>query len=312
MDNKINIVFASDNNYAQHTAVAMASVLVNTKVPQKIQFYLIDDEIQQKNKEKITKTVQNLGGNIEFIKIKNSKLEDCYVSGELSRASYFRLDIANILGESIEKIIYLDCDLLVYDDIEKMWQLDMGGKPVAATCDLGIMASARVRKQKNKFIGLPFDAPYFNAGVLIMDLKKWRDGNYAEAIIALATQNKYPNHDQDALNKFFMNNWQEIPLRWDVIPPVFNLFLKILTKPDLRQKAIEAKLNPAIFHYAGGYKPWEYEIHDGFNDKYYEYLKLTEYKDAQMPQFDKRRKNRSIKRQMLRLKMGNMWAKIFK
>ena len=312
MDNKINIVFASDNNYAQHTAVAMASVLVNTKVPQKIQFYLIDDEIQQENKEKITKTVQNLGGNIEFIKIKNSKLEDCYVSGELSRASYFRLDIANILGESIEKIIYLDCDLLVYDDIEKMWQLDMGGKPVAATCDLGIMASARVRKQKNKFIGLPFDAPYFNAGVLIMDLKKWRDGNYAEAIIALATQNKYPNHDQDALNKFFMNNWQEIPLRWDVIPPVFNLFLKIVTKPDLRKKAIEAKLNPAIFHYAGGYKPWEYEIHDGFNDKYYEYLKLTEYKDAKMPQFDKRRKNRSIKRQMLRLKMGNMWAKIFK
>ena len=312
MDNKINIVFASDNNYAQHTAVAMASVLVNTKVPQKIQFYLIDDEIQQENKEKITKTVQNLGGNIEFIKIKNSKLEDCYVSGELSRASYFRLDIANILGESIEKIIYLDCDLLVYDDIEKMWQLDMGGKPVAATCDLGIMASARVRKQKNKFIGLPFDAPYFNAGVLIMDLKKWRDGNYAEAIIALATQNKYPNHDQDALNKFFMNNWQEIPLRWDVIPPVFNLFFKILTKPDLRKKAIEAKLNPAIFHYAGGYKPWEYEIHDGFNDKYYEYLKLTEYKEAKMPQFDKRRKNRSIKRQMLRLKMGNMWAKIFK
>ena len=312
MDNKINIVFASDNNYAQHTAVAMASVLVNTKVPQKIQFYLIDDEIQQENKEKITKTVQNLGGNIEFIKIKNSKLEDCYVSGELSRASYFRLDIANILGESIEKIIYLDCDLLVYDDIEKMWQLDMGGKPVAATCDLGIMASARVRKQKNKFIGLPFDAPYFNAGVLIMDLKKWRDGNYAEAIIALATQNKYPNHDQDALNKFFMNNWQEIPLRWDVIPPVFNLFLKILNKPDLRKKAIEAKLNPAIFHFAGGYKPWEYEIHDGFNDKYYEYLKLTEYKDAKMPQFDKRRKNRSIKRQMLRLKMGNMWAKIFK
>lgn len=311
MDNKINIVFASDNNYAQHTAVAMASVLVNTKAPQKIQFYLIDDEIQTENKEKITKTVQKLGGSVEFIKIKNSRLEDCYVSGELSRASYFRLDIANILDESIEKIIYLDCDLLVYDDIEKMWQLDMGGKAVAATCDLGIMASARVRKQKNKFIGLPFNAPYFNAGVLMMDLAKWRQGNYAEAIIALATQNKYPNHDQDALNKFFMNNWQEIPLRWDVIPPVFNLFLKIVTKPDLRKKAIEAKKNPAIFHYAGGYKPWEYEIHKGFNDKYYEYLKLTEFKDAKMPQFDKRRKNRSIKRQMLRLKMGDFWAKVF-
>ena len=73
MDNKINIVFASDNNYAQHTAVAMASVLVNTKVPQKIQFYLIDDEIQTENKEKITKTVQKLGGSVEFIKIKKGR-----------------------------------------------------------------------------------------------------------------------------------------------------------------------------------------------------------------------------------------------
>lgn len=311
MDSKINIVFASDDNYAQHTAVAMASVLINTKVPQKVYFYLIDDEIKQFNKEKIIKTIHRLGGNIEFVKIKNSRLEDCYVSGELSRASYFRLDIANILDESVEKIIYLDCDLLVYDDIAKMWQFDVQGKAIAATCDLGIMASARVRKQKNKFIGLPFDAPYFNAGVLMMDLTKWRAGNYAESIIALATENKYPNHDQDALNKFFMNNWHEIPLRWDVIPPVFNLFLKIVTKPILRKKAIEAKLNPAIFHYAGGYKPWEYEVHIGFNDKYYEYLKLTDFKDAKMPQFDKRRKNRSIRRQMLRLKLGNFWARIF-
>ena len=109
-------------------AVAMASVLINTKVPQKVYFYLIDDEIKQFNKGKITKTIHRLGGNIEFVKIKNSRLEDCYVSGELSRASYFRLDIANILDESVEKIIYLDCDLLVYDDIAKMWQFDMQGK----------------------------------------------------------------------------------------------------------------------------------------------------------------------------------------
>ena len=67
MDKFINVVFASDNNYAQHTAVAMASVLVNTKVPQKVRFYLIDDEIQNENKAKITKTVQNLGGSVEFI-----------------------------------------------------------------------------------------------------------------------------------------------------------------------------------------------------------------------------------------------------
>ena len=99
-----------------------------------------------------------------------------------------------------------------------------------------------------------------------------------------------------------MYNWQEIPLKWDVIPPVFNLFTKILTKPDLRNKAIEAKLNPAIFHYAGGYKPWEYKVYKGFNEEYYKYLAMTEFRDSIMPQFDKRRKNRSINRQIFRLR----------
>lgn len=307
----INIVFASDNNYAQHTAVAMASVLLNTKVPEKIKFFLIDDNIEQENKNKILATITKLKGNIEFVKIKNNNLENCYVSGELSRASYFRLDIANILDTEVSKIIYLDCDLLVYDDIEKMWNIDMHNKPIAATCDYGIMASKRIRKQKYECIGLPFDAKYFNAGVLMMDLELWRKKGYASEVISLAMNNRYPNHDQDALNKFFMYNWQEIPLRWDVIPPVFNLFMKILLKSDLRAKAIEAKLNPAIFHYAGGYKPWEYDIYMGFNDKYYEYLQYTEFKDAKMPQFDKRRKNRSIRRQIVRLKIGDFWAKIF-
>ena len=265
MKNCINIVFASDDNYAQHTAVAMTSVLLNAESPERVFFFLIDDEIKEDNRLKILKTVQKLQGNIEFVKIKNNDLANCYVSGELSRASYFRLDIANILSESVERIIYLDCDLLVYADIAEMWNIDMQGKPVAATCDLGIMASGRIRKQKHNQIGLPFDAPYFNAGVLMMDLKKWREGNYAADIIKLASENQFSNHDQDALNKFFMYNWQEIPLKWDVIPPVFNLFTKILTKPDLRKKAIEAKLKPAIFHYAGGYKPWEYEIYHGFN-----------------------------------------------
>lgn len=311
MCNFINIIFATDNNYAQHTAVAMASVLLNTKQPEKVRFFVIDDEIKEESKEKISTTVEKLKGHIEFLKIKNSSLEQCFVSGEISRTAYFRIDIANILDKSIEKVIYLDCDLLVYDDITELWNFDMQGKPVAAVCDLGIMASARIRKQKHDCIGLQFDKPYFNSGVLLMDLKQWRENGYAKEIIDIVTHNRLPNHDQDALNKYFSSNWQAMPLRWNVIPPVFNMFLKIVLKPDLRKLAIEAKRNPAIFHYAGGYKPWEYEIHEGFNEKYYEYLTMTEFKDADMPQFDKRRKHRSITRQIWRLRLGEFWTKIF-
>lgn len=311
MINFVNIVFSSDDNYAQHTAVAMASILLNTSNPAKIRFFIIDDGITDDKKSKIKGTAESLQSTVEFITVKNKQLMQGFVSGEISRACYFRIDIPNILPAEVTKVIYLDCDLLLYDDIQILWNTDIGDYPLAAVCDYGIMASKRLRRQKAKCIGLPYKADYFNSGVLIMNLDAWRKADYSSKVIEIVQNNKFPNHDQDALNKVFMNNWYVLPLRWNVIPPVFNLFMKILKSELLRKNAVEAKKNPAIFHYAGGYKAWEYKLYQGFNDQYYKYLAYTDFKDAVMPQPDKRRKNRSIKRQLIRLKIADVLAKIF-
>lgn len=311
MINFVNIVFSSDDNYAQHTAVAMASILLNTSNPAKIRFFIIDDGITDDKKSKIKGTAEGLQSTVEFITVKNKQLMQGFVSGEISRACYFRIDIPNILPAEVTKVIYLDCDLLLYDDIQILWNTDIGDYPLAAVCDYGIMASKRLRRQKAKCIGLPYKADYFNSGVLIMNLDAWRKADYSGKVIEIVQKNKFPNHDQDALNKVFMNNWYVLPLRWNVIPPVFNLFMKILKSELLRKNAVEAKKNPAIFHYAGGYKAWEYKLYQGFNDQYYKYLAYTDFKDAVMPQPDKRRKNRSIKRQLIRLKIADVLAKIF-
>lgn len=311
MINFVNIVFSSDDNYAQHTAVAMASILLNTSNPAKIRFFIIDDGITDDKKSKIKGTAESLQSTVEFITVKNKQLMQGFVSGEISRACYFRIDIPNILPAEVTKVIYLDCDLLLYDDIQILWNTDIGDYPIAAVCDYGIMASKRLRRQKAKCIGLPYKADYFNSGVLIMNLDAWRKADYSGKVIEIVQKNKFPNHDQDALNKVFMNNWYVLPLRWNVIPPVFNLFMKILKSELLRKNAVEAKKNPAIFHYAGGYKAWEYKLYQGFNDQYYKYLAYTDFKDTVMPQPDKRRKNRSIKRQLIRLKIADILAKIF-
>lgn len=311
MINFVNIVFSSDDNYAQHTAVAMASILLNTSNSAKIRFFIIDDGITDDKKSKIKGTAESLQSTVEFITVKNKQLMQGFVSGEISRACYFRIDIPNILPAEVTKVIYLDCDLLLYDDIQILWNTDIGDYPLAAVCDYGIMASKRLRRQKAKCIGLPYKADYFNSGVLIMNLDAWRKADYSGKVIEIVQKNKFPNHDQDALNKVFMNNWYVLPLRWNVIPPVFNLFMKILKSELLRKNAVEAKKNPAIFHYAGGYKAWEYKLYQGFNDQYYKYLAYTDFKDAVMPQPDKRRKNRSIKRQLIRLKIADVLAKIF-
>lgn len=107
-----------------------------------------------------------------------------------------------------------------------------------------------------------------------------------------------------------MNNWKNIPLRWNVIPPVFTMPLKVLCHTSLRVKALEAMKNPAVFHWAGRYKPWEFPLEGPFNRLYYSYLKWTTFRDHPMPQPSADMKGKSIKRQNLRMKWAGFWRKI--
>lgn len=302
----INLVLASDNNYAQHVAVVVASILCNTK--EKVNVHLLSDGISKERLDLIRDTVKELGSTLSVYDMaSNDCFDNLFTSGHISKATYFRLDIANILPNNVKKIIYMDVDLLVLQDIVKLWKVDMQGKPLAAVPDYGIMASKRLMKQKNEVISLPTGSLYFNAGVVIMDLEQWRAYDYAKQVIELAAAGNLPHHDQDALNKVFMGNWQALPLKWNVIPPVFNLFTKVLINGNLRKNAIAARKDKAILHYAGRYKPWEFELHKGFNDAYYLYLQKTKFANEKMPQPGRNMKGKSITRQMARLKIADLW-----
>ncbi len=308
---KINIVLATDKNYAQHAAVTITSILCNTTQQSNIQFYIIDDNIDDDNKTKLQDTVKQFNSNIIFVKIPENSLNQVFVSGGITRAAYFRLAIPNILPKTVNKVIYLDCDLIVLDDIVNLWNLDMCQKPVAATEDFGILSSTSKCREKEINLNWKKEYSYFNSGVLLIDVMLWRKNNYASQLIELVQTHKFRHHDQDALNYLFMNNWTSLPLCWNVIPPVFNMNLSIIKNKIMRQNALKALNNISIIHYAGGYKPWEYKIYKGFNEGYYEYLGKTEYKNAKMPQPNKKT-NHSIIRQLLRLKWAFLIKKFIK
>ncbi|MDY4921281.1 MAG: glycosyltransferase family 8 protein [Phascolarctobacterium sp.] len=306
IENEINIVLAADNNYAQHVAVVAASILMNTQ--SKVCLHVLSDGIAADKVASIESTVERLGGKVCVYDLSSYKCFDgLFTSGHISKAAYFRLDIANVLPEDVEKVIYIDVDLVVLQDVAELWNIDLQGMPLAAVPDYGIMASKRLMKQKHEVLGLPLESLYFNSGVVIMDLKEWRKQAYAKAVIALAASGKLPHHDQDALNKVFMDKWTALPLKWNVIPPVFNLFRKILCNGKLRKNAIAARRDMAIMHFAGRYKPWEFTLHESFNEKYYFYLQQTAFAEAKMPQPSKNMQGKSIARQMARLKLADFW-----
>lgn len=305
----VNIALAADDNYAQHAAVVMASTKANVNtddVP--LRFFLLSDGITESKMDCLKKTSAMLDVQLVILDLsEKEQFASFYTSGHISKAAYFRLMLAEILPTDVHKIIYLDVDLLVLDDIEKLWKTELNGHPVGAIPDFGIMSSARLMKQKHDVLGLSLDREYFNSGVMVMDIDAWRANDYGKQVIDLAQSGSFPHHDQDALNKVFMDKWQPITECWNVIPPVYNLFLKVVLNSKLRNRAVAAKKNVAVLHYAGRYKPWEFECTEGFNDKYYYYLSKTAFADVNMPQ-PRNMKGKSLLRQQFRLKLAEAWC----
>ncbi len=304
---EINIVFASDDNYIQHAVVAMMSIRCNTSKENKLRFFVLADDIPAASQEKARKSFAGQNAEVQFIPVDSAPFADFFVSGQLSRTAYFRLQMAELLPPEVEKAIYLDCDLLVLGDIAELWQFGMAGQPLAAVPDYGIMASHKDWPRKQQALSLRPADLYFNSGVLVVDVAAWREHGYGQAVVELARKAGYQHHDQDALNKVFYGKWVALPLQWNVIPPIWNMFLKILRRSDLRQKALAARRHIAILHYAGGYKPWEYPEIPAFNAAYYRYFRKTAFRDESMPKMDKRRKGRSIRRQLWRLQVADFW-----
>ena len=174
---EISIVVASDDRYAQHGAVTCASILVNHKGTQSVHFYYLSDNITESKAVAIAATVTGLKGKITFIPVGNRKV-NAFTSGHVSKAAYLRLLIPELLPVDCQKAIYFDTDLVVLDDVQQLWEYPLSGKPVGAVPDLGILSSRRMQRQKAETIGLQQGEPYFNSGVMVLDMAAWRRESY--------------------------------------------------------------------------------------------------------------------------------------
>lgn len=160
----------------------------------------------------------------------------------LSNIVYARLMIDRLVGPDVERVLYLDCDMLVRDNIETLYDIDMEGRPIAAVRDsIGAFITGG-RDLKNNRDLFDIADPYFNAGMVLIDVAKWRDadiiGRMEQALKDGVMARIY--YDQDFLNLVFQRNWLQLPWRWNTI--------------DARHA--HEGMDPAILHYTGENKPW--------------------------------------------------------
>lgn len=281
-DNKINIVVATDDNYAQHLGVMLCSLLENFQKDRykDLDIYIIDGSISPGNKKNLKKIIEQYGANAFLKTIDNSKYKGFKISRHLTLPTYYRISIPELLDDYIEKAIYLDCDLIVKKNISKLWNLDISDYAIGAVED----SVFDIIPQTYLNLQIPIDLKYFNSGVMLMNLAYWRKNSISNQVSAFVKSNpdKLLCADQDGLNAILYSRWKPLPFEWNFMLHMFTeKYYKTYSKKPEFKKAME---NPSIVHYTAG-KPWQYmsKVPHNHKKEYYRYLRKTPWKEYSPP-----------------------------
>ena len=273
----MHIVFCLDNYYIPYCATTIASIIDNNQA-ERITFHLFVDEITDANRVMMQEWfVKQDGKDILFYDLSEDDFKDFPVGNAyINLTTYFRLVIQDKLPD-IDKVIYLDCDTIVNGSLKELWNTEMGDYAVAGVRDR-VNDSIRLYNR----LRYPIHDGYINAGVLLINLKKWREIHVFDRAkeIAKAMPKALKNHDQDIINILFHDNKQILPFRYNLLE--YYLYVEEWLYLDRKYypEIIDACQNPAIIHFCMPQKPWHYECINPFKDLYYKYRKMTPWSEV--------------------------------
>lgn len=278
--NFFNIACITDDNYAQHAGVMLYSLLSHSSCPCRI--FLLTNSLNNENTNKLKETVKNFSNcSIQFITMTNEDLNFSeYSIGNQSRQwasiMYMKLFIHNLLPQEIKKILFLDVDIIVNDDIKELYATNIDKCVIAAAEDWKYNYFAKER------IGLAHDDVYINSGVMLINLSRWREKEAHNPIQQFMINNKklFLN-DQDVIALYFKDEIQYIPQEWNVTTFYFERVPRIPDKYiPLRQ---EICTNPRIIHFCAPIKPWFKECRHPYRKLYKNILEKTPWHNYQYP-----------------------------
>ena len=175
---ELNVLFSSDDNYAQHLAAAIYSLLIHNASFNRISIYVIDNEISPESHDKLVQVVNSFKNAyivfLDFAKWK-SKLK-LNLAWDISLSSYARLFMGDILPEPVNRALYLDCDMIICGSLYQLWNHDLGEHIIGAVQDC-------VSQATKTCVGLKKSEGYFNAGMLLVDLYRWREDDIGQRCI---------------------------------------------------------------------------------------------------------------------------------
>lgn len=258
---EIPIFFSTDDNYIPYLYVAISSLIKNASTDFNYRIIVLNTGVCLENEEKI-KQNEKCGFKIEFIDISDSlesikaRFKNVY---HFSVVTYYRLFIASLFPE-YDKVIYLDCDLVVLGDVSELYNVDLHDNILAAAPEEFVRNTPEFRLYAERALGVNPDT-YVNAGVLVMNLKEYRKECIEDKFVELITKYDFDllDPDQAYLNYLCADKILVLPNGWNKEP-----------------MPIECEGKKNIVHYALYKKPWQYDdVVDG--EYFWSYAKSSPF-----------------------------------
>lgn len=241
---EIPIFFSTDDNYIPYLDVAISSLVENASNEYQYRIIVLHTSLEKSNVNKILRN-ERAGVKIDFVDISHdlerikARLKDVY---HFSIVTYYRLFIASLFPK-YDKVIYLDCDIVVLGDISKLYNLELGRNILAAAPEIFVRGTQEFRIYAERALGLDPDQ-YVNAGVLLLNLAEYRKSRIEERFVEIISKYDFDllDPDQAYLNYLCGGRIHALPSSWN--------------KEPLPHVGEEEK---NIVHYALYKKPWQYD-----------------------------------------------------
>ena len=279
---KIHLAFITDEGYFLPTAVAISSV-ANRRDPKVA--YVVHVICKDVSSERIEKLL-SLSSDDFLISVLDASEKIDYAQFQMSGfpvtpTAILKFELPQILGD-VDKVIYLDGDIVVRKDLRELWETDIDGKFVAAVSDRH--AFFFKGKTLEERIGYPHDN-YFNSGVMLLNLKLMRENRLTEKLYDYRRNGRNDFMDQDALNAIMSGNAKFLPFRYNMIATCLrysNPKLLSMYYPETYAKdVVELFEQSVIYHYASAAKPWK-NINVAFRDVWLEAWRSSPFADEQI------------------------------
>lgn len=275
----MNIVYSSNDSYVRHLGTSMCSLLDRNRSCPSITVYVLSLGLSEDSKEGLENIVKQYGRKLVFAQMGDLKKRFDFPvdTGGYDISIMSRLFMGEMLPDSVARVLYLDCDTVVARPLGRLWNENLEGKVMGAVMEPTIYETVK------DSIGMDWEEPYFNSGVLLVDLKQWRERGIQKRLFEFWQEKngKLFASDQDVLNGVLKGEIKSLAPRYNFFTNYRYFSYEDLVKHSpsygvvTKEMFMEAKRHPAIIHYMGDERPWIRGNLNHYRRAYEKYLART-------------------------------------